>query len=146
MSDAFSKITAILLCVIMMFIIPVYYMQEEAKRLSQTYVLQIITAFVDGVRNTGVIGSDDYNRMEAELHAAGEGYSATLTHSSHEYEEDNKDIKYFSEEFYTQQIEDVLSAGSEYHLSKYDYLKAVVKNSDGDVIAWYGGSVRYEAY
>ena len=73
MSDGFSKIVAILLAVIMMFIIPVFYMREEAERLKQTRVLEEITFFVDGVRNTGILSEEDYLRVEKVLYSLGGG-------------------------------------------------------------------------
>ena len=61
MSDAFSKMVAILLAVVMMYIVPVFYMREEADRLRQTYILETIVSFTDGVRNTGILGKKDYD-------------------------------------------------------------------------------------
>ena len=80
MSDSFSKIVAILLAVIMMYIIPVFYMDEEAKRLKQTRILEEVTFFVDGVRNTGIISEDDYIRLEKVLYNLGGGYRIKISH------------------------------------------------------------------
>lgn len=34
----------------------------------------------------------------------------------------------------------------DYYLKKYDYLKVIIKDSNDQIVAWYGGSVKYEAY
>lgn len=146
MSEAFSKITSILICVFMMFIIPVFYMKEEAFRLKQTYILEDITSFVDGVRNTGILGMEDYDRLEQELFALGGGYDVKIEHSRHIHEGTGEEIKYFEERYYTLQILEYFKRGEDYYLSKSDYLKVVVYDEDNSVVAWYGGSVKYEAY
>ena len=61
MSDSFSKVVAILLSVVLMFIVPIFYMREEADRLKQTRIIEEITFFVDGVRNTGILSREDYS-------------------------------------------------------------------------------------
>ena len=48
--------------------------------------------------------------------------------------------------YYNEQILSVFETGEDYYLKKADYLKVVVKDRNKDIIAWYGGSVRYEAY
>ncbi|MBQ2744284.1 MAG: hypothetical protein IJF37_01505 [Lachnospiraceae bacterium] len=146
MSDAFSKITAILLCICMMFIIPVFYMQEESDRLKQTYILEEITHFVDGVRTTGILAMEDYDRMEQQLFTLGGGYSIEMMHCKHMHDESGMEPLYFEDIYYTSQIKDSFMEGENYLLSKNDYLRVAVYDSDKNVMAWYGGSVRYEAY
>lgn len=146
MSDGFSKIVAILLCVMMMFIVPVFYMREEAERVKQTRILEEVTDFVDGVRNTGILSREDYLRLDKLLYNLGGGYRIELQHSFHIYDETGASVLYFESENYEQQILEEFQAGNEYYLSKYDYLRVVIKDRNDDVIAWYGGSVKYEAY
>lgn len=146
MSDGFSKIVAILLSVIMMFIIPVFYMREEAERIRQTRILEEVTDFVDGVRNTGIMSREDYTRLTDVLYNLGGGYRVELQHSFHIYNETGDSVFYFESENYEEQILEEFQAGNEYYLSKYDYLRVVVRDNDDNVVAWYGGSVKYEAY
>ncbi len=146
MSDAFSKITAILLCVFMMFILPVFYMQEESDRLKQTYILEEITLFVDGVRTTGILSMEDYDRLEQQLFALGGGYTIEMMHCKHIPDELGTETLYFEDTYYTTQIKEYFIAGMDYILSKNDYLRLVIYDTDKNVIAWYGGSIRYEAY
>lgn len=146
MSDAFSKITAILLSVCMMFIVPVFYMQEESDRLKQTYILEEVTQFVDGVRTTGILAMEDYDRMEQQLFALGGGYSIEMVHCKHIHDETGTEALYFEEMYYTSQIKESFIKSEDYLLEKNDYLRVVVYDRDKNVTAWYGGSVRYEAY
>lgn len=146
MSDAFSKITAILLCIWMMFIIPVFYMREESDKLKQTYILEEITMYVDGVRNTGILSIKDYNRFAEELSRLGSGYRIELVHSRHVYDEMGVAVDYFADTYYSAQILQHFSMGNDYLLKKNDYLRVVIYDYEDNVVAWYGGSVRYEAY
>ena len=146
MSDAFSKVTSILLCVCMMFIVPVFYMREEAERIKQTRILEEVTEFVDGIRNTGILSREDYSRLEKVLFSLGGGYRIEILHSFRSYDESGEKVQYFTDKNYTAQIMERFESGEEYYLSQNDYLRIVIKNSMNNVIAWYGGSVKYEAY
>ena len=146
MSDAFSKITSILLCVCMMFIIPVFYMSEEADRIKQTRIIEEVTEFVDGIRNTGILSREDYSRLEKVLFSLGGGYRIEFVHSFHAYDESGEEVQYFIGENHTPQIMEQFEAGGEYYLSQYDYLRVVIKDRDNHVIAWYGGNIKDEAY
>lgn len=144
MSDAFSKIVAILLTVVMMYIIPVFYMREEADRLKQTYVLETIISFTDGVRNTGILGKEDYEMLLYELGGLNDIYTVEFTHCVSDI--DNTQDNYYICRYYNEQMLQAFERGEDYYLAKSDYLKVVVKDRDKHIVAWYGGSVRYEAY
>lgn len=146
MSDSFSKIVAILLAVIMMYIIPVFYMDEEAKRLKQTRILEEVTFFVDGVRNTGIISEDDYIRLEKVLYNLGGGYRVEMSHYSHLLDKEGEGVIYNEIADYEEQIYECFQRQEDYYMKKHDYLKVVITNSEEEVVAWYGGSVKYEAY
>lgn len=146
MSDAFSKMVAILLAVVMMYIVPVFYMREEADRLRQTYILETIVSFTDGVRNTGILGKKDYDVLMDELGGLNEIYTLELTHCISRMENTTNVSEYYVDRYYNEQILSVFETGEDYYLKKADYLKVVVKDRNKDIIAWYGGSVRYEAY
>ena len=146
MSDAFSKMVAILLAVVMMYIVPVFYMREEADRLRQTYILETIVSFTDGVRNTGILGKKDYDVLMDELGGLNEIYTLELTHCISRMDNTTNVSEYYVDRYYNEQRLSVFERGEDYYLKKADHLKVVVKDRNKDIIAWYGGSVRYEAY
>ena len=146
MSDAFSKIFAIMLAVVMMYIVPVFYMREESDRLKQTYVLETVISFVDSVRNTGILGQDNYNRLVDELRGLKDIYTIELTHCTHSLDDVDGESYYFADEYYNSQIFEYFENGEDYLMAKADYLKVVVKNQEGAIVAWYGGSIKHEAY
>lgn len=55
MGDSLSKIVAIVLAVLLMFIIPIKSEFERLDDISRIYVLNETTKFVDRVRNLGYI-------------------------------------------------------------------------------------------
>lgn len=146
MGDSFSKITAILLAAVLMFIIPIFYMREEAERLSQTRIIEEVTFFVDGVRNTGILSREDYSRLEKVLYHLGGGYRIEMSHYSHILDENGENVLYNETANYEEQIMECFQEQKDYYLKKYDYLKIVIKDNEDKVVAWYGGSVKYEAY
>ena len=146
MSDSFSKVVAILLSVVLMFIVPIFYMREEADRLKQTRIIEELTFFVDGVRNTGILSREDYSRLEDVLYHLGGGYRIDMSHYSHMADENGEKVLYNQVANYEEQIMECFQGGEDYYLKKYDYLKIIIKDSNGKIIAWYGGSVKYEAY
>lgn len=146
MGDSFSKVVAILLAAVLMFLIPIFYMREEADRLRQTRIIEEITFFVDGVRNTGILSREDYSRLEKVLYHLGGGYRIDMSHYSHILDENGEIVLYNLVANYDEQIMECFQAQNDYYLNKYDYLKIVVKDSKNQVVAWYGGSVKHEAY
>jgi len=146
LSDGFSKIVAILLSVLMMFIIPVFYMQNEADRVKQTKILEEVILFVDGVRNTGIIGKEDSPRLEEVLFALGGTYKIQILHSTHMYDENGEILVYNAKRYYESQIKDSFIKDKDYLMSKNDYIRVLIKNREDDIVAWYGGSIKYEAY
>lgn len=146
MSDSFSKVVAILLSVVLMFIVPIFYMREEADRLKQTRIIEEITFFVDGVRNTGILSREDYSRLENVLYHLGGGYRIEMSHYSHILDENGENVLYNETANYEEQIMECFQEQKDYYLKKYDYLKIVIKDNEDKVVAWYGGSVKYEAY
>ena len=146
MSDSFSKVVAILLSVVLMFIIPIFYMREEADRLKQTRIIEEITFFVFFVRNTGILSREDYSRLENVLYHLGGGYRIDMSHYSHMVDESGEGVLYNEVANYEQQIMECFQGEEDYYLKKYDYLKVIIKDSNDQIVAWYGGSVKYEAY
>ena len=146
LNDSFSKIVAILLAVILMFIVPVFYMREESDRLKQTRIIEEITFFVDGVRNTGILSREDYSRLENILYSLGGGYRISMSHYSHILDEAGEEVLYNQVANFEGEIMDCFGENMDYYMKKHDYLKLIVKNGKGEVLAWYGGSVKYEAY
>ena len=69
-----------------------------------------------------------------------------MSHYSHIPDEYGDSVIYNEVANYEEQIYECFNRDEDYHLSKHDYLRVVIKNNEDEVVAWYGGSVKYEAY
>ena len=101
---------------------------------------------MDGVRNTGILSREDYSRLEKVLYHLGGGYRIEMSHSTHMLDESGENILYNEISNYDEQIKECFQDQKDYYLKKHDYLKIVIKDRNNQTIAWYGGSVKYEAY
>ncbi len=138
MEDSFGKVIAIILCAIQMFIIPLYWYQDNIKRLEQTYIISEITYNVDNFRNTGIIDETQYNNMRDRIYSLSGSYDIKITHCVFE-----DDIEYM---YFEGDIEDRLEDEGIYYLSKDDYINIYINDKSGNVVGCYGGSVKNEAY
>ncbi|MCX7772807.1 MAG: hypothetical protein N2376_06820 [Clostridia bacterium] len=86
MSDSLSKIVAIVLAALLLFIFP---MKNEFERLDQTsriYVFSETTKFVDSVRNLGYITPTMYEQFRNRLAITNNRYEIKLEHYKAKYD------------------------------------------------------------
>lgn len=145
MNDAFGKVVAILIGVYLMFIAPVMYTIEETNVAKNTYVLTIITEFVEEVRNTGVIDKERYDMLCNKIYSLGNGYSLKIIHSKSNYDENGKNVEFNVKSFFKGDIEEQFIKGESYYLSKTDFLKISIYK-ENTLICFYGGGIKNEIY
>lgn len=138
MEDSFGKVVAIILCAIQMFIIPLFWYNQNVERLEQTYIISEITYNIDNFRNTGIIDESQYNNMRDRIYSLSKGYDISMVHCVYE---DGMDTMHFESD-----IENELEENGVYYLDKYDYINIYVRDKSGNTIGCYGGSVKNEAY
>ncbi len=158
MNDIFGKICSIFLAVVILFGMPLIYMNERAKTAEQLYLLTESTHFVDSVCNTGSISAQMLRSLYASLSERSAVYEVELLHEQPEYvlDEDSgtyaRCMTYHDED----EIWACVESGREYLFSRGDFLLMVIHRragfglfaGDGDatVSVRYGGTVKYEAY
>ena len=141
MGEAYGTVTAIMLSVYMMFILPLNGMMYENEKLEQMYIVNEITYFVEQARNTGCIDKSMYHSLEKNISGLNKRYNIMITHYKSIYNEDKSEIIYFGEENYLWNIKEVLEEKNTYNMSKNEYIKVAV--SDGEnMIACYGGGIK----
>ena len=79
MGDSLSKIVAIVLAVLLMFIIPIKSEFERLDDISRIYVLNETTKFVDRVRNLGYITPRMYLEYVRNIEATDNLYEGLNT-------------------------------------------------------------------
>ncbi|MBE5926430.1 MAG: hypothetical protein E7270_05665 [Lachnospiraceae bacterium] len=131
MSDSFSKIVAILISVILMFIIPISITRERQNEYKQTYVLSETMYLVDNIRNTGVLSKEMYNIYVNKITGMINNSRIEIVSSDMEY----KDFVFLND------IIDGFKNNEKYEFARFDYIKIIVYENDKP-IAYYGGSVK----
>lgn len=139
MSDVFSKVTAILLSSVLMFIVPVIIMTEENNQAMQTFVYTEIVDLTDRVRNTGCLTSEMYLNFLNAINDTGTIYEVEIQHfyKKNEMEENAN---------YTAQVLNSLSEHGVYWFETGDVIKLKVKRQDGMLVGFYGGRIKDESY
>ena len=69
-----------------------------------------------------------------------------MSHYSHMVDESGEGVLYNDVANYEQQIMVCFLGEEDYYLKKYDYLKVIIKDSNDQIVAWYGGSDKYGAF
>jgi hypothetical protein len=157
MNDIFGRVCSIFLAVIILFGMPLVYMNERAKTASQLYLLTTATHFVDSVCNTGRISGQMMEQLTESLSRKSAVVDISLVHEQPEYvyneEADayERCLTYHDEE----DIWDVVEQGQDYLFSRGDFLVITLRQKSGfallpmmdpTVSIRYGGTVKYEAY
>lgn len=131
MSDSFSKIVAILISVVMMFVVPIKITKERQDEFKQTYILSETMYLVDNVRNTRMLSKEMYDIYADKVTSMINNAKIEMLSSDLEY----NNFLFASDIFESFKI----SGGHEF--SRYDYFKIIVYENDVP-IAYYGGSVK----
>lgn len=147
--NALSKMTAFLITIIMLFLLPLLHHYERQEDLVRLNTHNAVTKFVDAVRNKGYLTPAMYNEFTEELALSRYEFEIELIHEQKTYVPvytDPADSSTFQnqymvtyENFYTPQIKKILfpdnslpldSEDRRYQLMTGDYFKVAVKNSN----------------
>lgn len=88
MGNILSKILAIILGCLLLYVVPTYYTYIGQDDISKLVVKQAVVNFVDSVRNKGYISPAMYMEFESNLLASGNDYSIEMVHSKKRYDPD----------------------------------------------------------
>lgn len=158
MYDIFGKVCSIFLAVIILFGMPLVYMNERAKTAEQMYLLTEATHFVDSVCNTGCISGQMLRAFYASLAQENAVYEVSFLHEQPEYVYDEIQERYVRCETYFDEadIRARVERGEDYYFSRGDFLLLTIEKTAGftlipsirdrTVSIRYGGTVKYEAY
>lgn len=158
MNDIFGKICSIFLAVIILFGMPLVYMNERAKTAEQMVLLTEATHFVDSVCNTGAISGRMLRAFYASLARDSAVYEVTFLHEQPEYVYDEADERYVCCETYhdEEDIRKQVERGDDYFFCRGDFFLITIEKKAGFTLLpnirdrtvgiRYGGTVKYEAY
>ena len=138
MSDTFITIIAIFLAAILMFIFPLMTMSDQTENVAQLAVDTATKEFVDEIRSTGKITSDNYNEYVNTISATGNTYNVDMEVQVLDENPGKKASQvtttkigenvYYS--VYTSQIEDALATSKVYSLKEGDIVTVKAQNTN----------------
>ncbi len=176
MGESLSKIIALFLSVLLLFIFPILNMFENQDDTTKVFVLNETAKFVDSVRSLGYITPDMYRDFTRRLSATNNVYSIQMEHYRKKYDPvDNAagtdgskfDINYggtYTEGIMSELFPSTAVQDPGYKLGKGDYFAVRVRNENktlatkiqemlystnmdnAKIIVNYGGMVRDEDY
>ncbi len=146
MSEALSKVFALILAVLLLYVFPVENMLARQDDLTRVFVLNETAEFVDSVRNLGYITPLMYMQLSQNLSATGLVYDIKMEHMHCSVDPvyiDPVDITSFQHDYglnyrvtYTDEIAEKLfpavsiSGEKKYTLSKGDYFSVTISNKN----------------
>jgi hypothetical protein len=173
MEEIYSKVVAIIIGCIALFIVPVKILSWRQDNMQQTYILTETICFVDSVCNKGILYSDLYIDYLNKIQKSDKIYKIKLQHIKNSknniensenssqnpnnseniensFEKINSEIEDIDSQSididYTEQIlEELKTDGSHKFLENDIFRIEVVDNSD-NVVVFYGGCIKDEDY
>lgn len=138
MGDSLITIVAIFLAAVLMFVFPLMSMSERTDDVSSLAVQTATTEFVDKVRTTGKLTIDDYDKYVATLSSTGNSFDIDI---ELQILDENPGVKTTQAEmtkigenlyynFYTTQVEEMLSGNSRIALKEGDRVSVTAKNTN----------------
>lgn len=156
MDDVLGKAVSIFLAAVILCMLPLGYLSERQKVVSQMYVLSESVRLVDGVCNTGFLSEQMLRQFYQRLHAQNLILEVRLVHEAREYVETGDGYQQVSTYFDEEDIRKKLEVQSKYEVARNDFFQVVICGEGGFcMFPWcrdktinvrYGGAVRYEAY
>ncbi len=138
MSDTFITVIALFLAAVLMFVFPLMTMSDQTENVSQLAVETATKEFVDEIRSTGKITSDNYSEYVQTIGATGNTYNIdmevkvkdeNISKKASQVETDKiGENVYYS--IYTSQIEEKLNTDKVYPLKEGDIVTVSAKNTN----------------
>ena len=138
MGDSFITIIAIFLAAILMFVFPLIAMSERTDDVAQLAVQTATTDFVDNVRTTGKLSSDDYDKFLQTIASTGNSFDVDIEvkilDENPGVKTTQADMTKIGEnlfyDLYTSQVEEKLNNNGKITLKEGDMVSVTVKNTN----------------
>lgn len=138
MGDSLITIVAIFLAAILMFVFPLMAMSERTDDVAQLAVQTATTDFVDNVRTTGKLTSDDYDKFVQTITSTGNSFDVDV---EVQILDENPGVKTTQAEMtkigenlyynlYTSQVEEKLNNNGRITLKEGDMVSVTVRNTN----------------
>ncbi len=157
--DSFGRVIEILVTVVLLFLVPVYYISLKQDAVCRVQVQTETAYFVDSVRNQGYLTRNMYELFLKELDRTGQVYDVELTY--YKRVEVQNEAGEYETHYESSRMEEFLSE-EKAEFQKGGFFKAEVQNisrplsakitdmvlaadiSDKQIYTVYGGAIRDE--
>ena len=138
MGDSFITVVVIILAAILLFIFPLMSISERNDDIAQLAVQTAVIEFVDDVRTTGKITTENYDKFLQTLSATGNSYEVEIEIKKLDENPGKKSALVETDKIgenlyysvFTSQIEERVSATGKYALNEGDIVSVTVKNNN----------------
>ncbi|BCN32405.1 hypothetical protein [Anaeromicropila herbilytica] len=171
--NSFSKIVALFIAVLLLFIVPILYLSQKQDAITQSYVAEETTAFVDAIKNNGYVTDKMYTAFLKKLDDTNNIYTIKIEHSHQVinpvYDENTGDFQEKVTESYKTTYEDTIlkelyEGSGIYKFDQGDYISVKIVNRNKtfsaklqqiiyahemnpiQIYVTYGGTIRDENY
>ncbi len=160
MEEIYSKVVAIIIGCIALFIVPVKILSWRQDNMQQTYILTETICFVDSVCNKGILYSDLYIDYLNKIQKSDKIYKVKLEHiknSENSIEKSNNSSEkldsgvgdidnQLTDIDYTEQILEELKTDGSHKFLENDIFRIEVVDNNDNVVVFYGGCIKDEDY
>ena len=160
MEEIYSKVVAIIIGCIALFIVPVKILSWRQDNMQQTYILTETICFVDSVCNKGILYSDLYIDYLNKIQKSDKIYKVKLEHiknSENSIEKSNNSSEkldsgvgdidnQLTDIDYTEQILEELKTDGSHKFLENDIFRIEVVDNNDNVVVFYGGCTKDEDY
>ncbi len=127
--DSLWKIAGILLCVILLFIVPIKMNFARQDRILDQVVRNQVTVFSEQARELGYISDEMLKGFRSTLSATGLEYDISIEHLSKRFASDSAgNIKAYYDGTYEEDITDYIEGGNDYPLRVGDFIFVEVRS------------------
>lgn len=138
MGDSLITIVAIFLAAVLMFVFPLMAMSERTDEVAQLAVQTATTDFVDNVRTTGKLTSEDYDKYLQTITSTGNSFDVDI---EVQILDENPGVKTTQAEMtkigenlyynlYTSQVEEKLNNNGRITLKEGDMVSVTIRNTN----------------
>ena len=136
MQDTFMTVTAVIIVVVVMFVVPLMLTADQNDTVTQTTVDTIVSDFVNTSAKEGKISRENYDSFTQALYATGNVYNVEIEvqHFDDNPGKKGSNLEVVGENIYysvfTDEIEDKIRTDGAYNIKKGDYVLTKVENSN----------------
>lgn len=127
--DSLWKILSILICVVMLFVVPMLLSYQRQDAIIYNMVQIQVDKISEKVRESGYIDHSMLVELNSYLDASGNKYDVELEHLAKAFATDGTSIKVYYDGFYTDEIMSEIRLNQRYTMHVGDFFYIHVKNS-----------------